>query len=109
MSLTQSRSTKGAEAGERRKSVAEELGENLEGEIRNPLKSLAREQLIEDVIKFQQEKGLPEDILPGLAADRCDLHRLEGTCSGPICDDCGVQAPCRSVAVRCSQSLVVGD
>ena len=48
----------------RRKSVAEELAENLEGEIRNPLHSLTREELLANVTRFQTEKGLPEDILP---------------------------------------------
>ncbi|KEZ46578.1 hypothetical protein SAPIO_CDS0382 [Scedosporium apiospermum] len=40
------------------------LNENLEGEIRNPLKGIPRETLFENVTRFQQEKGLPEDILP---------------------------------------------
>ncbi|PKS11686.1 hypothetical protein jhhlp_001674 [Lomentospora prolificans] len=50
-------------AAERRASI---LNENLEGEIRNPLKGIPRETLLENVTRFHQEKGLPEDMLPVL-------------------------------------------
>lgn len=49
--------------GDRRASL---LDGTLEGEIRNPLKGIPRETLLENVTRFQQEKGLPEDILPML-------------------------------------------
>ncbi|KAK5995914.1 Polyol transporter 5 [Cladobotryum mycophilum] len=45
------------------KKVAE-LTDNLEGEIRNPLKGIPKETLLQNVAAFQREKGLPEDILP---------------------------------------------
>jgi sugar porter (SP) family MFS transporter len=48
----------------RRPSIAENLKQNLEGEIRNPLTGIPREQLLEDVTTWQQAKGLPADILP---------------------------------------------
>ncbi|XP_044714484.1 sugar transporter domain-containing protein [Hirsutella rhossiliensis] len=41
-----------------------ELIDNSAGEIRNPLKGIPREELLQNVARFQQEKGLPEDILP---------------------------------------------
>ncbi|KAF4505915.1 hypothetical protein G6O67_007815 [Ophiocordyceps sinensis] len=41
-----------------------ELVEKNAGEIRNPLKGIPRHELVQNVTKFQQEKGLPEDILP---------------------------------------------
>ncbi|KAK2612484.1 hypothetical protein QQS21_001422 [Conoideocrella luteorostrata] len=37
---------------------------NLGGEIENPLKDIPRTELLDRVTRFQQEKGLPEDILP---------------------------------------------
>ncbi|KAH8688416.1 sugar transporter [Ilyonectria robusta] len=40
------------------------LTENLPGEIRNPLKGIPRDQLLEDVTNFHRDHGLPEDILP---------------------------------------------
>ena len=40
------------------------LTENTSGEIRNPLRGIPRDQLLKDVAQFQQDKGLPEDILP---------------------------------------------
>ncbi len=46
------------------KTIAEELAANFEGEIRNPLKELTREELFANVTRFREEKGLPEDILP---------------------------------------------
>jgi hypothetical protein len=45
---------------------ADKLAKELEGEIKNPLKGISREQLFEDVERFQRERGLPEDILPVL-------------------------------------------
>ncbi len=48
----------------RKKSIVEEFAANLEGEIRNPLKQLTREELLENVARFRVEKGLPEDTLP---------------------------------------------
>ncbi|ERT00947.1 hypothetical protein HMPREF1624_02182 [Sporothrix schenckii ATCC 58251] len=46
--------------------IAKQLAANEEGEIRNPLKNIPREQLLADVARFREEKGLPEDILPYL-------------------------------------------
>ncbi|CAK7216857.1 hypothetical protein SCUCBS95973_002951 [Sporothrix curviconia] len=46
--------------------VAAQLAQAYEGEIRNPLKGMPRQQLLEDVARFRMEKGLPEDILPYL-------------------------------------------
>ncbi|EHK19682.1 uncharacterized protein TRIVIDRAFT_77012 [Trichoderma virens Gv29-8] len=40
------------------------LTDNLEGEIRNPLKGIPRETLFANVREFQRSKGLPSDILP---------------------------------------------
>lgn len=40
------------------------LVENVEGEIENPLKHIPRHELLERVTRFQQDKGLSEDILP---------------------------------------------
>jgi hypothetical protein len=40
------------------------LTENLEGEIRNPLKGIPQDQLFANVEDFQRTKGLPSDILP---------------------------------------------
>ncbi|KAL7955893.1 sugar transporter domain-containing protein [Trichoderma compactum] len=40
------------------------LTDNLEGEIRNPLKGIPRETLFANVREFQRTKGLPDDILP---------------------------------------------
>ncbi|KAK1624693.1 hypothetical protein BDP81DRAFT_106492 [Colletotrichum phormii] len=48
---------------ERKKSIAE-LTQNLEGEIKNPLKGIPKAQLLEQVTTYQQAHGLPEDILP---------------------------------------------
>ncbi|KAI9172300.1 Polyol transporter 5 [Paramyrothecium foliicola] len=48
----------------RRPSIAENLKKNFEGEIRNPLAEIPREQLLEDVATWQKAKGLPDDILP---------------------------------------------
>ncbi|KAL7942930.1 sugar transporter domain-containing protein [Trichoderma barbatum] len=49
--------------GETGKRLAD-LTENLEGEIRNPLKGIPRETLFANVREFQRSKGLPSDILP---------------------------------------------
>ncbi|KAL6788513.1 sugar transporter domain-containing protein [Trichoderma sp. SZMC 28012] len=40
------------------------LTDNLEGEIRNPLKGIPRDTLFANVREFQRTKGLPDDILP---------------------------------------------
>ncbi|GFP59747.1 hypothetical protein ACSS6W_009687 [Trichoderma asperelloides] len=40
------------------------LTENLEGEIRNPLKGIPQDTLFANVEEFQRTKGLPSDILP---------------------------------------------
>ncbi|KAK1240578.1 hypothetical protein MKX07_004606 [Trichoderma sp. CBMAI-0711] len=40
------------------------LTDNLEGEIRNPLKGIPRETLFANVRDFHRSKGLPNDILP---------------------------------------------
>jgi hypothetical protein len=40
------------------------LTENLEGEIRNPLKGIPQHTLFANVEEFQRTKGLPSDILP---------------------------------------------
>ncbi|TFA99898.1 Polyol transporter 5 [Trichoderma ghanense] len=42
------------------------LTDNLEGEIRNPLKGIPRETLFANVREFHRSKGLPNDILPVL-------------------------------------------
>ncbi|KAK7221399.1 hypothetical protein V2G26_009402 [Clonostachys chloroleuca] len=47
----------------RRESVAT-LTRNLEGEIRNPLRDIPKEELLNNVATFHQNKNLPEDILP---------------------------------------------
>lgn len=44
--------------------VAKKLAENAEGEIKNPLVGVPHDELLQRVSSFQQEKGLPEDILP---------------------------------------------
>ena len=41
-----------------------ELTENLEGEIKNPLKGIPRDELLDRVTVFQEKHGLPADILP---------------------------------------------
>ncbi|KAL1869994.1 hypothetical protein VTK73DRAFT_2837 [Phialemonium thermophilum] len=51
-------------APEKKVDIAQKLNENLTGEIRNPLRGIPRDKLLADVARFQQEKGLPEDILP---------------------------------------------
>ncbi|TDZ49863.1 Polyol transporter 5 [Colletotrichum trifolii] len=48
---------------ERKKSIAE-LTQNLEGEIRNPLRRVPKAQLLEHVTNYQRSRGLPDDILP---------------------------------------------
>lgn len=40
------------------------LSHNSEGEIQNPLRDVPRHVLLEDVARFQRDKGLPVDILP---------------------------------------------
>lgn len=40
------------------------LTENAEGEIKNPLVGIPQDELLARVRTFQQEKGLPESILP---------------------------------------------
>jgi hypothetical protein len=56
--------THGVHHEHRRVSIAENLKKNLEGEIRNPLVGIPREQLLDDVSNWQKAKGLPDDILP---------------------------------------------
>jgi hypothetical protein len=56
--------TQGVHNEQRRVSIAENLKKNLEGEIRNPLVGIPREQLLDDVSNWQKAKGLPDDILP---------------------------------------------
>lgn len=51
---------------ERRKSIVKALSANVEGEIRNPLRDISREQLLKDVAEFHRSKGLPEDSLVSL-------------------------------------------
>ncbi|GKT65659.1 sugar transporter [Colletotrichum tofieldiae] len=48
---------------ERKKSIAE-LTQNLEGEIKNPLRGIPKEELLEQVTVYQRSRGLPDDILP---------------------------------------------
>ncbi|KZL82664.1 sugar transporter [Colletotrichum incanum] len=48
---------------ERKKSIAE-LTQNLEGEIKNPLKGIPKEELLEQVTVYQRSHGLPDDVLP---------------------------------------------
>ncbi|KAH0425839.1 hypothetical protein CcaCcLH18_10708 [Colletotrichum camelliae] len=48
---------------ERKQSIAE-LTQNLEGEIRNPLRGIPKAQLMEQVAVYQKTQGLPDDILP---------------------------------------------
>ncbi|KAF4780761.1 hypothetical protein HER10_EVM0001927 [Colletotrichum scovillei] len=48
---------------ERKKSIAE-LTQNLEGEIKNPLKGIPKAQLLEQVTAYHKKHDLPEDILP---------------------------------------------
>ncbi|KAK1478476.1 hypothetical protein CCUS01_04821 [Colletotrichum cuscutae] len=48
---------------ERKKSIAE-LTQNLEGEIKNPLKGIPKAQLLEQVTAYHRKHELPEDILP---------------------------------------------
>ncbi|KAF9871797.1 sugar transporter [Colletotrichum karsti] len=52
-----------SEEAERKKSIAE-LTQNLEGEIRNPLRGIPKAQLLEQVTTYQRTQGLPEEILP---------------------------------------------
>ncbi|KAL5603952.1 hypothetical protein FOVSG1_006702 [Fusarium oxysporum f. sp. vasinfectum] len=40
------------------------LTSNVAGEIRNPLKGIPRDQLLEDVAEFQKGHGMPDDTLP---------------------------------------------
>lgn len=40
------------------------ITENLEGEIRNPLKGIPQDTLFANVEEFQRTKGLPSDLLP---------------------------------------------
>ncbi|KAK1449170.1 hypothetical protein CMEL01_08485 [Colletotrichum melonis] len=47
---------------ERKKSIAE-LTQNLEGEIKNPLKGIPKAQLLEQVTAYHKKHELPEDIL----------------------------------------------
>ncbi|WYZ35809.1 hypothetical protein EsH8_X_000456 [Colletotrichum jinshuiense] len=48
---------------ERKKSIAE-LTQNLEGEIKNPLRGIPKAELLEQVTTYQKAHGLPDDILP---------------------------------------------
>jgi hypothetical protein len=48
----------------RRRQSIKELTENLEGEIRNPLKGIPKAQLLENVTRWHAEKGLGSDVLP---------------------------------------------
>ncbi|UQC91257.1 uncharacterized protein CLUP02_16791 [Colletotrichum lupini] len=48
---------------ERKKSIAE-LTQNLEGEIKNPLKGIPKAQLLEQVTAYHKKHELPQDILP---------------------------------------------
>ncbi|KAK2010015.1 hypothetical protein LZ32DRAFT_536788 [Colletotrichum eremochloae] len=48
---------------ERKKSIAE-LTQNLEGEIKNPLRGIPKAELLEQVTDYQRSHGLPDDILP---------------------------------------------
>ncbi|KAH6876533.1 hypothetical protein B0T10DRAFT_540877 [Thelonectria olida] len=41
-----------------------ELTEHVAGEIRNPLRGIPREQLLDDVTKYHHSQALPDDILP---------------------------------------------
>ena len=56
----------GGDPTARRKSVVEQLAENFEGEVRNPLKDLSRAELLDGVRAFQRDNDLPEDCLPYL-------------------------------------------
>ncbi|KAH6603290.1 sugar transporter [Trichoderma cornu-damae] len=49
-------------AGDTGKKLAE-LTENLEGEIRNPLRGIPKEDLFANVAEFHRSRGLPSDIL----------------------------------------------
>lgn len=40
------------------------MTENVEGEIKNPLKGIPHDTLMANVANFQRNKGLPEEILP---------------------------------------------
>ena len=51
------------EAEQKRESIVA-LTENLEGEIKNPLRGIPREQLLADVEAFHRKKALPDEILP---------------------------------------------
>lgn len=62
-SLSATKTEAPTEDGARRASI---LAQNLEGEIPNPLKGIPRETLLDNVTRFQKEKGLPDDILPVL-------------------------------------------
>ncbi|KAK1988157.1 hypothetical protein LZ30DRAFT_777020 [Colletotrichum cereale] len=48
---------------ERKKSIAE-LTQNLEGEIKNPLRGVPKAELLDRVADYQRSHGLPDDILP---------------------------------------------
>lgn len=71
------------EPKQRRESLAA-LTENLEGEIKNPLRGIPRDQLLADVESFHRTKGLPEDVLPLLrkgalvAQSPADFETIEG-------------------------------
>ncbi|KAF1816426.1 hypothetical protein P152DRAFT_388925 [Eremomyces bilateralis CBS 781.70] len=63
MSRSKAVPIEGDETARRRASIAQ-LTENVAGEIRNPLKDIPREILLENVDRFHKEHDLPEDILP---------------------------------------------
>ncbi|KAK2059994.1 hypothetical protein LY76DRAFT_591807 [Colletotrichum caudatum] len=48
---------------ERKKSIAE-LTQNMEGEIKNPLRGIPKAELLDQVADYQRSHGLPDDILP---------------------------------------------
>ncbi|TID07482.1 Polyol transporter 5 [Colletotrichum higginsianum] len=52
------------DAGDGRKKSIAELTQNLEGEIKNPLKGIPKAELLEQVTAYQRAHGLPDDILP---------------------------------------------
>ncbi|RDA90098.1 hypothetical protein CP533_2562 [Ophiocordyceps camponoti-saundersi (nom. inval.)] len=66
-----------------RRRKLQELAENTTGEIRNPLQGIPRAELLDNVTRFQQDKGLPADILPLLqkgalvAQDPAGFEELE--------------------------------
>ncbi|KAJ2902393.1 sugar transporter [Zalerion maritima] len=60
---TDEHAPKEGDTSETKHDLGKELEAVIEGEIRNPLKEIPREELFNQITQFQVEKGLPADLL----------------------------------------------